>query len=54
MYASDYIFQSEDAKFRELLNVKPRCKTEDKAKATETICNYIISIYFITDNEVNV
>ncbi len=38
----------------ELLNVKPKCKTEDKAKATETICNYIRSIYFVIDKEVNV
>ncbi len=29
------------------LNVKPKCKTEDKAKATESICNYIRSIYFV-------
>ncbi len=33
-YTGDFIFLSEDAKLRELLNVKPKCKTEDKAKAT--------------------
>ncbi len=53
-YADDFIFQSEDAMVRELLNVKPKCKTEDKAKATEAICNYIRSIYFVIDKEVNV
>ncbi len=53
-YASDFIFQSEDAMLSELLNVKPKCKTEDKAKATEAICNYIRSIYFSTDKVVNV
>ncbi len=37
-YAGDFIFLSEDAKLRELLNVKPKCKTEDKANATEAIC----------------
>ncbi len=51
--ACDFIFQSEDAKLRELLNVKPRCKIEDKATATEAIWNYIRSIYFIKDKEVN-
>ncbi len=40
--------------FRKLLNVKPKCKTEDKAKVTEAICNYIRSIYFVIDKEVNV
>ncbi len=54
MYTGDFIFLSEDAKLRELLNVKPKCKTEDKAKATEAICNYIKSIYFVIDKEVNV
>ncbi len=54
MYTGDFIFQREDTKFRELSNVKPKCKTEDKAKATEAICNYIRSIYFITDKDVNV
>ncbi len=53
-YAGDFIFQSEDAKLRELLNVKPKCKSEDKAKATEAICNYVRSIYFDIDKEVNV
>ncbi len=53
-YAGDFIFQSEDAKLRELLNVKPKCKTEHKAKAIEAICNYFRSIYFVTDKEVNV
>ncbi len=53
-YAVDFIFRSEDAKLRELLNVKPKCKTGDKAKATEAICNYIRSIYFVIDEEVNV
>ncbi len=53
-YASDFIFQSEDAKLRKHLNVKPKCKTEDKAKATEAICNFIRSIYFVIDKEVNV
>ncbi len=42
MYTGDFIFQSEDAKLRELLNVKLKCKTEDKAKATEAICNFFI------------
>ncbi len=42
-----YIFQSKDTKLRELLNVKPKCKTEDKAKAAEAICNYMY-MYFIT------
>ncbi len=37
-----------------LLNVKPKCKTEDKAKAIEAICNYMRSIYFVIDKEVNV
>ncbi len=32
-YAGDFIFLSEDAKLRELLNVMPKCKTEDQAKA---------------------
>ncbi len=54
MYTGDFIFLSEDAKLRELLNVKPKCKTEDKAKVTEAICNYIRSIYFVIDKEVNV
>ncbi len=45
-YAGNFIFQNKDAKLRELLNVKSICKTEDKAKATEAICNYIRSIYF--------
>ncbi len=53
-YAGDFIFLSEDAKLRELVNVKPKCKTEDKAKATKAICNYIRSIYFVIDKEVNV
>ncbi len=46
--------QSENAKLRELLNVKPKCKckTEDKAKKTEAICKYI-SDPSITDKEVN-
>ncbi len=52
--ASDFIFPSENDKLREVLNVKPKCKTEDKAKATESICNYIRSIYFVIDKEVNV
>ncbi len=39
MYTGEFIFLSEDAKLRELLNVKPKCKTEDKTKATEAICN---------------
>ncbi len=52
--ADDFIFRSEDAKLRELLNVKPKCKAEDKAKATEVTCNYIRSIYFVIDKEVNV
>ncbi len=43
-----------DSKYRELLNVKPKCKKEDMAKATEAICKYIRSIYFVTDKEVNV
>ncbi len=34
-YAVDFIFLSEDAKLRELFNVKPKCKTEDNAKAIE-------------------
>ncbi len=50
----DFIFLSEDAKLKELLNVKPKCKTEDKAKAIEENCNYIRSIYFVIDKEVNV
>ncbi len=37
-----------------LLNLKPKCKTEEKATATEAICNYIRSVYFITEKEVNV
>ncbi len=53
-YTGNFIFLSEDAKLRELLNVKPKCKTEDKAKAIEAICNYIRSIYFVIDKEVNV
>ncbi len=53
-YAGDFIFQSEDAKLTELLNVKPKCKTENRAKATEAICNYIRSIFFVIDKEVNV
>ncbi len=53
-YVGDVIFQSEDAKLRGLLNVKSKCKTEDKAKTTEAICNYIRSIYFVIDKEVNV
>ncbi len=53
-YAGDFIFLSEDAKLREFLNVKPKFKTEDKAKATEAICNYIRSIYFVIGKEVNV
>ncbi len=53
-YAGDFIFQNGDAKLRELLNVKLKCKPEDKAKATEAICNYIRSIYFVIDKEVNV
>ncbi len=53
-YTGDFIFLSEDAKLRELLNVKPKCKTEDKAKTIEAICNYIRSIYFVIDKEVNV
>ncbi len=36
-YACDFIFQSEDVKLGELLNVKPKCKIEDKATATEAI-----------------
>ncbi len=54
MYTGDVIFLSEDAKLRELLNVKPKCKTEDNAKSTEAICNYIRSIYFVIDKGVNV
>ncbi len=54
IYACDFIFQSENADLRELLNVKSECKTEDKATTTEAICNYIRSNYFITDKEVNV
>ncbi len=50
----DFIFLSEDAKLRELLNVKPKCKTEDKAKAIEEIGNFVRSIYFVIDKEVNV
>ncbi len=38
MYPGEFIFQSEDGKLGELLNVK-----------TEAICNYIRFIYFITD-----
>ncbi len=53
-YAGDFIFLSEDAKLRELLNVMSKCKKEDKANATEAICNYIRSIYFVIDKEVNV
>ncbi len=53
-YAADFIYQSEAAKLRELLNVKPKCKTEDKANAIEAICNYIRSIYFVIDKEINV
>ncbi len=53
-YTGDFIFPSKDAKLRELLNVKPKCKTEDKAKAIEAICTYIKSIYFVIDKEVNV
>ncbi len=53
MYTGDFIFLSEDAKLRELLNVKPNVR-QDKAKATEAICNYIRSIYFVIDKEVNV
>ncbi len=53
-YTGDFIFLSEDAKFRERLDVKPKCKTEDKAKAIEAISNYIRSIYFVIDKEVNV
>ncbi len=49
MYTGDFIFPSKNAKLRELLNVKPKCKTEVKAKATEAICNYIRSIYFVID-----
>ncbi len=54
MYAGDFIFLSKVGKLRELLNVKPKCKTEDNAKSTEAICNYIKSIYFVIDKEVNV
>ncbi len=36
------------------MNIKPKCKTEDKAKAIEGICNYIRSIYFVIDKEANV
>ncbi len=53
-YTGDFIFLSEDAKLWELLNVKPKCKTEHKAKAIEAISNYIRSIYFVIDKEVNV
>ncbi len=53
-YTGDFIFLSEDAQLRELLNVKPKCKTEDKTKAIEAICNYIRCIYFVIDKEVNV
>ncbi len=53
-YIGDFIFLSADAKLRELLNVKPKCKTEDKTKAIEAICNYIRSIYFVINKEVNV
>ncbi len=53
-YTGDFIFLREDAKLRELLNVKRKCKTEEKAKATEIFCNYIRSIYFVIDKEVNV
>ncbi len=52
--ACDFINQSEDTKLRELLNVKPKYKAEDKAKATKEICNYTRSIYFITDKQVNI
>ncbi len=38
----------------ESCNLKPKYKTEDKATATEALYNYIRSIYFITDKEVNV
>ncbi len=54
-YTGDFIFLiSEDAKLIELLNVKPNCKTEEKTKAIEAICNYIRSIYFVIDKEVYV
>ncbi len=53
-YTGEFIFLSEDTKLRELLNIKPKCKTEDNAKAIEAICNYIRSIYFVIDKEVNV
>ncbi len=53
-YAGDFIFHSEDARHRERINVKPKCKTEITANATEAICNYIRSIYYITDKEINV
>ncbi len=53
-YTGDFILLSEDAKLRELLNVKPKCKTEDKAEAIETICNYIKYIYCVIVKEVNV
>ncbi len=43
-YAGDLIFQSEVAKLRELLHVKPKYKTVDNDRAIEAICNYIISI----------
>ncbi len=46
MCACDLIFQNKDANLRELLNVKPKCKIEDKANATEAICNYIRLVYF--------
>ncbi len=36
-HACDFVFQSEYAKLRELLNVKPKCKTKDKTKETEAI-----------------
>ncbi len=52
-YTGDFIFLSENAKLRELLNIKPKCKTEDKAKEIEAICNNIRSIYFVIDREVN-
>ncbi len=46
-FAHDFIFQSKDAKLREVLNVKPvnvRQKTRLRHGST----------YFITDKEVNV
>ncbi len=50
--ACAFINQSEDTKLRELLNVKPKCKTEDKAKEREAICTCIRSIYFVTAKDV--